>query len=132
MVQCGHGVRTTCAVPPGVCNEEVVAFCLVEVDTRGVDCTSVYRGGGGGCQGTISTGIMSEGENLAASRNAEASNTLLFLSGLRTIPVISWWCLDGCCCFFVGSGWLPLFPGGLWMVAVVSSVPKNTARDYNS
>ena len=33
---------------------------------------------------------------------------------------ISWWALDGCCYFLVGSGWLLLFPGGLWMVAVIS------------
>ena len=25
---------------------------------------------------------------------------------------ISWWALDGCCYFLVGSGWLLLFPGG--------------------
>ena len=34
--------------------------------------------------------------------------------------VDSGWALDGCCYFLVGSGWLLLFPGGLWMVAVIS------------
>ena len=28
--------------------------------------------------------------------------------------------LDCCCNFLVGSGWLQSFPGGLWMVAIVS------------
>ena len=47
--------------------------------------------GGGGliCQGTISTGKISEGGNFATSSNPEA-----------------------CCCFLVGSGWFLLFPGG--------------------
>ena len=35
------------------------------------------------------------------------------------VAVISWWALDGCCYFLVGSGWLLLFRG-LWMVAVIS------------
>ena len=33
---------------------------------------------------------------------------------------ISWWAPDGDCYFLVGSGWLLLFPGGLWMVTVIS------------
>ena len=56
-----------------------------------------YRVGGGG--GALSTRTISGGENFATSRNPESSNTLLFLGGLRTIPVISWWALDGCCYF---------------------------------
>ena len=56
-----------------------------------------YRGGGG-LPGDNFDGKISEGETFATSRNPEASNTLLFLGGLRTIPVI---------------------PGGLWMVAVI-------------
>ena len=32
----------------------------------------------------------------------------------------SGWALDGCCYFLVGSGWLLLFPGGLWMVPAIS------------
>ena len=36
------------------------------------------------------------------------------------VAVISWCTLDGCCYFRVYSGWLLLFPGGLWMVAVIS------------
>ena len=32
--------------------------------------------------------------------------------------VISWWALDGCCYFLMASGWLLLFPDGLWMVTV--------------
>ena len=42
--------------------------------------------------------------------------------GIRSLAVASWWmaaislwALDGCCSFLVGSGWLLLFPGGLWM-----------------
>ena len=33
---------------------------------------------------------------------------------------ISWRALDGCCYFPEGSGWLLLFPGGLWMVVIIS------------
>ena len=49
-----------------------------------------YRGGGGQvCQGTILTEIISEGENVATSRNSET-----------------------CCYFLVGSGWFILFTSG--------------------
>ena len=47
--------------------------------------------------------------------------------GIRSLAVTSWWMaaislwpLDGCCYFLMGSGWLLLFPGGLWMVASCS------------
>ena len=88
-----------------------------------------YRVGGGQvCQGTISTGIISEGDKLATHRNPEACCyflvgsgwLVLFPGGLWMVGVISWWALDGWCYFLVGSGWLVLFPGGLWMVGAIS------------
>ena len=47
--------------------------------------------------------------------------------GLWMAVVISWWALDGCCYFLVGSGWLLLLLGGLWM-AVVTCVGGGDAR----
>ena len=40
---------------------------------------------------------------------------------------ISWWALDGCCYFLVGSGWLLLFPGGqLQITCQLLSLPRCT------
>ena len=41
--------------------------------------------------------------------------------------------MDGCCHFLMDSGWLLLFPRGVWMVAVVSSICSffgNTRLSY--
>ena len=66
------------------------------------------RGGGGGCcQGTISTGIIPEGEIFATSRNPEACCYFLVGSG--------WFVY-----FLLGSGWFQWFPSGLLMVVVIS------------
>ena len=34
--------------------------------------------------------------------------------------IVSFWALDGCCYFLMGSGWLLLFLDGLWMAIVIS------------
>ena len=68
----------------------------------------LQAGGGGGCQGTISTEIMLEGEKFATSRDPRAS--LLF---------------PGVLCIF------PLFPDGLWMIAVISGwAPDPLASEF--
>ena len=79
-------------------------------------CHPIYHTWGGGRL----PGDKFGGGNFATSRNHEASNTLSFLAGLRTIPVISWWALDGHCNFLVGCRWSLSFPGGLWMVPNIS------------
>ena len=53
------------------------------------------QGRGQICQGTISTGVISEEDNFATTKNPEA-----------------------CCYFLVGSGWFLIFPGGLCVVSV--------------
>ena len=53
--------------------------------------------GGRSLQGDNFDGVLWEGENVATSRN----------------PAV-------CCYFRVGSGWFLLFPGGLWMVPLIS------------
>ena len=65
-------------------------------------------GGGEVCQGTISMGIISEGENFGTSRNPEA-----------------------CWCFMVGSGWILLFPDRLPMVPDIS-LETNTSLSLPS
>ena len=40
--------------------------------------------------------------------------------GLWCIAVFSWWAMDGCCHSRVGYGWLLSFPGGLWVVTLIS------------
>ena len=66
-----------------------IPSCGMGEGQRGVvGLTCEVQGGGGVCQGTISTGIIPDGENFAISRNPEASNTLFVLGGLRTTPVL--------------------------------------------
>ena len=80
------------------------------------------------CQETSSTGIITEGENFATSRNPEACCYflagsgwfLLFPGRLRMVPLISWQAPDGSSYFLAGSGWFLLFPGRLWMVPLIS------------
>ena len=36
------------------------------------------------------------------------------------VAAIYWWALDGCYYLLVDSGWLLLFPDGLWMVWMFS------------
>ena len=36
------------------------------------------------------------------------------------VAVISWMLLNGCCNFLEAFGWLLCFPGGFWMVTVIS------------
>ena len=69
-----------------------------------VICRSSRQGGGGGCQGTISTGIISEGENFATPRTQEA-----------------------CCYFVVGSGWFLLFPGGHFQNPGQHGIPMHSS-----
>ena len=71
--------------------------------TRLVHGAATHKGGGEGqvCEGTISTGIISEGENFVTSLNSKAS-----------------------CHCTAGSRWFLISPGRLWMVS-----PKDTARN---
>ena len=80
------------------------------------ETTSAYaRGqpGWAGGQQMMSTKIM----NLSQVVNQGLCETALSAEHERPV---SWWALHGCCYFLVGSGWFLLFPGGLWMVAVIS------------
>ena len=69
--------------------------------------TPALQGGGGGqgCQGTIPTGIISEGENFATSRSPEA-----------------------CCYFLVGSGWFLSFPGGHFQNLRQHGIPMHSSH----
>ena len=87
------------APPPSLgCDGHTCHLCHADGHTTNRTCpVPPLQGGEQVCQGTISTGIISEGEIFATSRNPET-----------------------CCYFLVGCGWFLLVPGRLPMVPDIS------------